>query len=134
MAEGFTRSKASTILQAYIKSTTFVALSTTTPDENGGNFSEPSTANGYSRRAFGTVDTSISAQVANKGIIFICELLADCGSATHLGLSDSETVGTTPFLVAKLTNAITLGEGYVPLIRAHKLIVGLDKEALESYA
>lgn len=134
MAEGFTRARANKILQDNIKSDTYVALSTTTPDENGGNFSEPAESAGYARPKFGTVNKNIAAQVANSEIIFIFESLADCGSVTHVGLCDSKTWGTTPFLIGKLTNPITVGAGYVPLIRANKLIIGLDKEALEAYA
>ena len=61
------------------------------------------------------------------------EALADCGSITHLGLSDSNEIGSDVFLVAKLTNPITVGAGYVPLIRKNKLVIGLDKKALEPY-
>ena len=134
MAEGFSRTRASKILTDNIKPTTYVALSTTTPDENCGNFSEPAAESGYTRKAFGTVNTTIPAQIANEDIIFIFEALEDCGSATHVGLCDTATRGATPFLVAGLVNPITIGAGYVPLIRAKKLVIGLDKEALEAYA
>lgn len=134
MAQGFTRARATKILTDNIKeTTTFIALSTTTPDENGGNFTEPPTSAGYTRRAFGPVNTSIQGQVANRDIIFVFEATEDCGSVTHVGLCDSSTRGSTPFLVGKLTNPITVGAGYVPLIRANKLVIGLDKEALEAY-
>lgn len=133
MAEGFTESAATSILASKIKSTTYVALSTTTPTKTGGNFTEPPASAGYIRQQFGVVDTSKAAQVANKEYIFIFEALEDCGSVTHVGLSDSGSRGGAVFLMGKLTNAITVGAGYVPLIRPHKLVVGLDKEALESY-
>lgn len=132
MAEGFTRSKATSILLANIKETTYIGLSTTTPNEEGGGFAEPS-GGGYVRAKFGEINTDIKAQIANKKIIFIFESEADCGSVTHVGLFDVEKNGV-PFLVAKLTAPITVGEGYVPLIRARKLVIGLDKEALEPYA
>lgn len=132
MAEGFTRTRATNILTGNIKSTTCVALSTTTPDINGGNFNEPDPSTGYSRAQFGALNTTIAAQVANNTIIFIYEALEDGGSATHLGLCDSATWGTTPFLTAKLVNPISLGAGYVPLIRAKKLIIGLDVEELNT--
>lgn len=133
MAEGFTYAEATAILKERITEDTYVGLSSTTPAKDGSNFTEPSKDNGYTRAKFGTVNTSISAQIANKDIIFIFEALADCGSMTHVGLFKSATT-STPFLVAQLTNALSVGEGYVPLIRANKLIIGLDKEALESYA
>ena len=132
MAEGFTHNAAMGILTSKITNTTYVGLSTTTPNKEGGNFTEPSYSAGYTRAKFGEVNKSIVAQVANKEIIFIFEALADCGSVTHVGLFESAT-SNLPFLIAKLTNALTVGAGYVPLIRANKLVIGLDKEALEPY-
>ena len=133
MATGFTRNKATSILTDSIKSNTYICLSTSTPDENGNNFSEPPTSAGYVRKQIGTLDTSIKAQVANKGYIFIFEALGDCGSVTHVGLSDSGDRGDPVFLMGKLSNAITVGAGYVPLIRPWKFKVGLDKTVLEAY-
>lgn len=133
MAEGFTNAKAQSILTSNIKSTTYVGLSSSTPDKDGGNFSELSTANGYKRAAFGKVNTDKDAQIANKEIIFFFVALGDCGSATHLGLFDTETVGTgTPFLMAQLQPALTIAENYVPLIRENKLIIGLDVDVLDT--
>lgn len=132
MAEGFTYAAATSILTTWIKEDTYVGLSSTTPTKTGSNFTEPPKSAGYTRARFGTVNKSIAAQVSNSDIIFIFEALEDCGSMTHVGLF-SRSTDTTPFLVARLTNALTIGAGYVPLIRANKLVIGLDKEALESY-
>lgn len=132
MATGFTRSKATSILQSAM-SNSYVCLSTTTPDEHGNNFTEPSTANGYQRHQIGSLDTTISGQVANKEIIFLFEATGDCGSVTHVGLADSSAWGSKPFLMAELLAPLSITTGYVPLIRAHNFIVGLDKETLESY-
>lgn len=133
MATGFTRKKASAILADVIRSTTYVALSTTTPTETGSNFTEPNPDTGYKRHAFGEVNTNIEGQISNDGIIFLFEAVGDCGSITHVGLSDSLTRGTEVFLVAELAAPLTITAGYVPLIRAKSFIIGLDKEALESY-
>ena len=89
MAQGFTRARATKILTDNIKTDTYIALSTTTPNENGGNFTEPPTENGYVRAKFGTINSVIPAQITNADIIFIFEALADCGSVTHIGLCDS---------------------------------------------
>lgn len=129
---GFTTDKASAILAANITEDVYVCLSTTTPTKNGGNFSEPPASNGYARKKFGKVNKTIAAQVANEEYIFVFEALADCGSATHAGLSQG--LNGVPFLVGKLLNPITIGAGYVPLIRPRKFVIGLDKEALEAYA
>lgn len=133
MATGFTRARASAILAGQIKSTTYVALSTTTPTVTGGNFTEPPTSAGYVRKALGVLDTSITAQIANKDYVFIFEALSDCGTITHVGLSDSLSRGSEVFLIGELATPIKVGTGYVPLIRPWKLKVGLDKAALEAY-
>lgn len=126
--EGFTYAKSSQILKTYITSTTKVGLSTTTPSKNGTGFTEP-TGNGYVRGKFGTVNTEVDAQVSNSEIIFFFVALGDIGSVTHLGLFDSTaTTSTAPFLLAKLTNPLTINENYVPLIREGKLVITLDKD------
>ena len=134
MAEGFTTSKATEILTSNITTKTYICLSSTTPTKTGSNFSEPAEKAGYVRKPIGPLNTSIEAQIANDEIVFIFEALEDCGSITHLGLSDSNVIGSRVFLVARLTNPLTVGAGYVPLIRKNKLVIGLDKEALEPYA
>lgn len=131
MAEGFTYSAATDILKSKITSGTYVCLSTTTPTKTGSNFTEPAASSGYSRKTFGTVDSGKTAQIANSDIIFLFEALEDVGSITHVGLASSAT--GTPFLIAALESPLTVSAGYVPLIRAHKLVVGLDKETLDAY-
>ena len=133
MATGFTRAKASEILMDVITSNCYVALSTTTPTATGENFTEPSATNGYKRHAFGGVNVSIPGQVANSEIIFLFEATGDCGSVTHVGLSNSSSRGDPVFLIAELSAPLSIYAGYVPLIRAKSFIIGLDKEVLESY-
>lgn len=132
MATGFTTSKASTILNAYITSKTYIALSTTTPTKAGGNFTEPAASTGYARHLFGTVDASIAGQVSNKEIVFLFECTGDIADQiTHVGLADSTT--GTPFLLLELATPVTISKGYVPLIRKNQLIVGLDVDAITEY-
>jgi hypothetical protein len=129
----FTRAKASSILASNINSGVYIGLSTTTPTVTGGNFSEPSFAAGYERSQFGTVDSSKQAQVANGAIIFFNETLGEgWGTITHFGLFSNKS-DTTPFFVGELTSPLTIGAGYVPIFRAHQLVIGLDRGALESY-
>lgn len=132
MATGFTRAKASQILKSAIANS-YVALSTTTPDQDGNTFTEPPSTAGYQRQAIGTLDESISGQVANKSIIFLFEATGDCGSVTHVGLSASPSRGSDVFLMAQLTAPLSITAGYVPLIRAHNFIIGLDKDYLDEY-
>lgn len=133
MAEGFTRKRADKILADNINEDVYVCMSTTTPNEDGGNFTEPAYSTGYRRRKAGPITDVISGQVANADIIFIFEALENCGSFTHLGLSDGIMNSDEVFLMAKLAEPVTVNAGYVPLIRRNKLIIGLDKETLESY-
>lgn len=132
MATGFTRAEASDILKEEIESCC-VALSTTTPTADGGNFNEPSMSTGYQRQNIGKLDTSIQGQISNDKTIFLFEATADIGSVTYLGLSDSIVDGDEVFLMVELTSSLTISAGYVPLIRRHCLVIGLDKDALEAY-
>ena len=132
MATGFTRNKATSILKSALNGC-YIALSTTTPDQDGNNFTEPATSTGYQRQSIGTLDESISGQVANKNIIFLFEAIGDCGSITHVGASNVADRGGDIFLMAQLTSPLSVGAGYVPLIRAHGFVVGLDKSALDEY-
>lgn len=128
---GFTTSAALGILKQQF-SGVFVGLSTTAPTHNGGNFTEPGASTGYERAPIGDLNTAKSAQVANDAIIFFNESLADWGTVTHFGLFTAKGAAT-PFFTGELTEPVTVGTGYVPIFRAQELVVGLDKEVLESY-
>lgn len=137
--EGFSNAKASAILKQNITSSTYVGLSTTTPNKNGSGWTEPwgttDNVNGYARGRFGTVNDEINGQITNSEIIFFFVALKDIGSVTHLGLFNAASGKTEfPFLLARLENPLTVNENYVPLIREKKLIIGLDKDELEAYA
>ena len=132
MATGFTRKKATDMLRSAMAGK-YVALSTTTPDQDGANFTEPPSTAGYQRQSIGALDDKISGQIANASIIFLFEATGDCGSITHVGLSDSSVRGSDVFLVAQLSQPLSVSAGYVPLIRAHGFVVGLDKASLDDY-
>lgn len=132
MATGFTRKRATKILEDTMEGC-YVALSTTTPDQDGNQFSEPASSTGYCRQSIGALDDSVTGQLANASIIFLFEALEDCGSITHVGLSDSPNRGAEIFLMAQLDPPLTVNAGYVPLIRAHGFVVGLDKDNLTGY-
>lgn len=132
MATGFTRTRATNILKTAMTGA-YVALSTTTPDQDGNQFTEPPSSAGYQRQSIGTLDDSIGGQIANKSIIFLFEATGDCGSITHVGLSTNPARGSDIFLMAQLSQPLTVSAGYVPLIRAHGFVVGLDKASLDDY-
>lgn len=129
---GFTDAKAMSILTDSVKSTTYVGLSTTTPNNKGGNVNEPAPGTGYARVQIGPLDTSKTRQIANKEYIFIFECLETTeNDAVSVILANGAT--DTPFFSADLTTSVPLVKGYVPLIRPYKLKIGLDKSTLESY-
>lgn len=131
---GFTTSKASDILSS-IFGRCYIGLhvGSSAPSADGIGFDEPDPSTGYARASIGTLNTSISAQIANDNIIFFNESLGSgYGTATHFGCFSSAS-GGTPFFIGELTDAMEIGAGYVPIFRAENLIIGLDKGALESY-
>lgn len=131
---GFTTSKASDILSSIFKNT-YIGLhvGTTPPNADGSGFVEPHPSWGYERAFIGTLNTSIAAQIANDNIIFFNESIGQgYGTATHFGVFSTKT-GGTPFFIGELAYDMEIGAGYVPIFRAENLIIGLDKESLESY-
>lgn len=131
---GFTTTEATSILTEKTNNI-YIGLSQTTPTENGGNFTEPSASSGYERSYLSSTDRdlSISAQISNKKIIFFNESIgAGYGTVTHFGLFKTASI-TTPFFTGPLAAPLTIAEGYIPIFRAHKFVIALDKEVLEEY-
>ena len=117
----FVESYAQTVLTNVIKSTTQIGLL----DSNGNELS----GNGYQRHAIGNLDTSKPGQIANSEIIFMFESTGAIGTATQFALFN----GSTKIFVGDLTTSLSInGEGYVPLVRAHELIIGLDVSSIDS--
>jgi len=130
---GFTRGAATDILVDVLRDS-YVALSTTTPDENGNNFTEPAADTGYMRKPYGELNRSETAQVANRDTIFLFLSEKAIGSITYVGLSKSPDRGDDVFLVAKLLNPLNVdGPDYVPLIKYNGFVIGLDKDPLSDY-
>ena len=130
---GFTRDAATDILAAQLRDS-YVALSTTTPDEYGNNFTEPAADTGYMRKPYGELNLTKTAQVANKSTIFLFLSEKAIGSITYVGLSKSSISGEEVFLVAKLLNPLNVdGPDYVPLIKYNGFVIGLDKDSLDDY-
>lgn len=130
---GFTNGKATEILKNAITSTHYIGLSTSEPTDSGTNVTEPEATTGYQRIKLGTLDYSISKQVANQDYLFIFECFSDAGTATHVILSAVGTRGGTIYFSAPLTTPLVMQKGYVPLVRPYKLKIALDKEELETY-
>ena len=132
------RSKANAILSGLFPNGssggTYIGLSTTTPNENGGNFTEPTVGSttGYKRAKVEVMGTPSDGQIQNTDIIFFPESLGDgWGTITHFGLFSAQT-GGTPYFWGELTgSSVQIPAGYIPIFRADALIVGLDKDPLD---
>ncbi len=122
----FTSNYSQSVLLSVIKSTTEIGLL------KGPSASAEITAGectGYTRQEIGTLNTDIYGQIANKDIIFMFECTGGAATATHFGLFS----GSTMIFYGALSTQLPISDGYVPLIRARNLVIGLDKEQLDPY-
>ncbi|HHT53317.1 MAG TPA: hypothetical protein GX011_00020 [Clostridiales bacterium] len=102
----------------------YIALSTTAPNADGTNFTEPLTSAGYARSIIGLSGTSATqvmsspsgGATSNTSIIFFPEATASWGTVTHFGLFTSASGGNL-VLYGTLTNPIAVAANYVPLFR-----------------
>lgn len=106
----------------------FVALSTTTPTEAGGNFTEPS-GNAYARVSTAAADWAAAtgtapATKANANAITFPTPSGSWGSITHFGLFSASSGGTVQIWGA-LTTPKTIGSGDPTSFAAGALVVKL---------
>jgi hypothetical protein len=102
----------------------YIALSTTAPNADGTNFTEPLSSAGYARSIIGLSSTSATqvmsspsgGATSNTSIIFFPEATASWGTVTHFGLFTSASGGNL-VLYGTLTNPIAVAANYVPLFR-----------------
>ena len=144
-----TRTKANELLKQLFWSTAndgkktyyYIGLSTTTPDANGNNFTEPSIPEGavdedgeeiktneYQRVYLeGVMDEPQNAIIKNSGIVFFNEAEHyGWGTITHFGIFTSKT-GGKPIFWGEIP-AVNIPKNYIPIFRAKKLQVGLDND------
>lgn len=103
----------------------YMGLSTTTPNANGSNFTEPSGTLGYARSVIGISGQSATqvmgnpsnGSVSNTDIIFFPEATGSWGTITHFGLFTAASGGQL-IVYGALTTPITVAANYVPLFRA----------------
>ena len=143
------RNKANELLQQLFWNTAsngtktyyYIGLSTTTPDENGNNFTEPTipegavdeegvsiTTNEYQRvHLEDVIGTASNAIIKNTAIIFFNEAEHyGWGTITHFGIFTSKT-GGKPIFWGEVP-AVEIPKNYIPIFRAGKLQVGLDND------
>lgn len=136
---GFSIPEANSILDSVLRG--YIGLSTSTPEIDGGNFNEPDIDNtpngdngGYRRGHITEWLDTYHKQRGNADLVllFECRERNRSYTFTHFGLFSSSS-GGTPNFWAELDTPITVSQGYVPLIRAGQLVLGLDKDVLEDY-
>lgn len=143
------RTKANTLLEQLFHSTGtnqvsyyYIGLSTTAPNPDGTNFTEPTipsgavdddgspiTVNEYQRVSVaGVMAPASNAIIKNSAIIFFNEAEHyGWGTITHFGIFTSPS-GGTPIFYGELSASVTIPKNYIPIFRAGKLQVGLDQD------
>lgn len=114
-------------------------LSYTEPPIDNSQFSEQG---GYQRAEITEWNTNIDRQIANNFVVLMFEARSALVGTTftHFGLFDTGLAGqqySTMYplkFYGELTEPLTIdAEGYVPLIRACELIIGMDTEIKTNY-
>ncbi len=115
--------------------TLFVGLSTTTPLEDGTNFTEPSTGSGYTRA--GIVNTKsnwiTAAQVSTSGSLHNLNTVSfpaatgNWGTVTHFGLFEGATSSSGNLICqSSLTQSKTIDAGDTASFASGALIIRID--------
>ena len=127
----FTNAGSAAVLNGLVGKTTsvplsncYLALSSTAPNADGSNFTEPDAAKGYARAVIGMNGQSATQVMTvpsggvtqNKDIIFFPEASASWGTLTHFGLFTAASGGNL-MLYGALSEPITVAANYVPLFR-----------------
>lgn len=137
-----TTSTANSILNAFfgrqnqisLGSTCYIGLSTTTPANDGSNFTEPESDTGYARVLIGNssqsgtqlMSAASGGSISNTdNIIFFPEALASWGTITYFGIFSSKSA-STPIMFGALSTSISVPSGYIPIFRAGALTVSLQ--------
>lgn len=108
-----------TIPEAY-----YIGLSTSAPNINGTNVSEPPTSAGYARVELNTLSTPTAGVVTNSQAINFNESTSSWGTITHFVIYDSAVVGSGNLLMygtlstprsVEAATIMTIKEGYLNL-------------------
>lgn len=107
----------------------FVALSTTTPTDAGGNFTEPSSGNGYARVQVANNSTNwpaaSSGSKSNGTTISFPQATGSWGTVTYFGVFDQLTGGNC-LMTGQLTTSKSVGALDTVQFSAGNLTVTLD--------
>ena len=107
----------------------YVCLFTAEPSQSGG-FTNEVSGNGYSRKAIGGFTTDQGIAKNTKAITFD-EPTGSWGTVTHFGIASSSSDGSLLYYGAlkdasTQTQGVSIGPGYIFLIRANGLEIRLD--------
>lgn len=113
----------------------YIGLSTTEPNKDGTNFTEPSGGN-YKRVLIGMTGASVTqlmssavdSESKNPEEIHFNEVLEPWGTLTHFGIFDAATGGNL-LLYNPLVTPMTPSVNSIPMIRANDLKITLDVES-----
>ena len=115
--------------------TLFVGLSTTTPAEDGTNFTEPSTSSGYARAGItnNKSNWSTAAQVGTSGSLHNLNTVSfpaatgNWGTVTHFGLFEGQTTSSGSMMAqSQLTQSKTIDAGDTASFASGALIIRID--------
>lgn len=111
--------------------TVYIGLSTSTPNDDGTNFTEP-VGDGYARAAVTNNATEWPAasggSKSNANDITFAKATADWASGadmTHIGIFDTLSGGNL-LMTEALTNARPVSVGDIPVYRSGEIVVNLD--------
>lgn len=126
----------------------YLALSTTTPNDDGTNFTEPNDPN-YQRIDIGSTQgegpyypfewlndaqNPTYQQIANKYEIHFNTATVNWGNVTHVGIFTNSEAGQGDKLVAfaALTTPVTVQSGHIPTIIRHAAVISVDLDILDT--
>lgn len=137
----FTSTASNTLLNSFtgksnsgaILQNCYMGLSTTTPNADGTNFTEPSSSNGYARATIGlygqgatqVMGTPSEGTIENASIIYFPEATASWGTITYFGLFNAATGGSL-MIYGPLDTSVTVAANYVPLFRTGNFSLTLE--------
>jgi hypothetical protein len=114
--------------------TLYVGLSTTTPLEDGTNFTQPGATGGYARVAVTNNKTnwstatqsSTSGTVHNKVAVAFPQATQGWGIVTHVGIFDNSGTGANMLVMNALTQSKTVDSGDTLTFPSGGIVINID--------
>ena len=111
----FTRAAAENVLKGFLGLTSgailghcFLGLSTSAPNSDGANFTEPSSSAGYGRVEFTNKSMTVTgASAENEAAIMFPEATSAWGTVVYFGLFASDSTTAPPLIYGALTSPVS---------------------------